>query len=173
MLTLSEKTIGEKLGGLDDIDSSGQECSFIDMKNGWGIKCYNDKGQADTNYICQKYVASLGMAPKVGKRFTITDPVYGDKYYCHLTEVVELCAPYGIKNRFAEEEEYEDEEFEDPVSVAPYYDERMEWVQNFYDKTGYEYWDTHTGNFGFLRGILVCIDFDNCHDLAKEIKGKK
>jgi hypothetical protein len=150
----------------DDITSSGSECMFINLDGKIGAKCYWDKRQRDVNYTCQKFASSYDLAPKAFFKFKIVDPVDSYEYYCHLTEVVEPMASWGYDNDFAESDEFED---------APYYEERMEWIDKLYAVTNkkFEYADFHTGNFGFFRGDVVCIDFDTCYSLYQMIKSGK
>lgn len=166
-MTISPEVVAQKLsdGYDDEFDSSGSDCMFIDMQNGWGIKCYWDKEARAVSYLCQKYAASLGFAPEVGKQFTVVDPCDGNEYFCHLTEVVETIVEYGIDNDHC----MDDDEYEDP----PFYEERLDWIYEFEEVTEFDYADNHAGNFGFKNGKLVCIDWDKCCRMYQILKRRR
>ncbi len=165
----------------DHISSSGEACSFIDLDNGWGLKCYySDKRSRDTSYTCQKYLASHDLAPQVGKKFNLFDH-NGDAWYCFVTEVAETLVGYGYNNShaFCEDDDWNGRDDEDPDDLCEHYsmfcrDERDEWISEVYRLTDYCYVDDHAGNWGWIirdnERKLVCIDFDTCVALEKKIK---
>lgn len=173
--------VAEILTFFDEISSSGEACSFIDLGNGWGLKCYYDNKHArDTSYICQKYLASHGLAPYVGKKFELVDHD-GDSWFCFMTEVAETLVGYGICNShaFCEDDDLNSRDDSDPDDLNEHYsmfcrEERNDWIQEVYELTDYYYADDHAGNWGWItRGLdrkLVAIDFDVCHVLEKKIK---
>lgn len=159
----------------DDISSSGDACSFIDLGNGFGLKCYfDDKHARDTSYTCQEYLAGKNLAPNVGKKFSLVDH-NGDAWYCFVTEVAETLVEYGIDN----EQAYEEDADEIYMDLQEHYElyareERDDWIHEVHELTGYYYMDDHAGNWGWIvrdgERKLVCIDFDTCIILENKIK---
>jgi hypothetical protein len=154
---------------LEDESSSGESCKFIDLENGWGIKCFFCKHDCEVSYLTQKEAAKYDLAPHVGKKFELTDH-NGDGWYCHLTETADAVVGYGYQNS---QVEYFDEYDEPPQ----YYlrDERDDYCCEFYDVLDTPYMDDHLGNFGWIRRNdklkLVAIDFNLCYKLYNKIKG--
>ena len=159
---------------LNEISSSGESCSFIDLENGWGLKCYDCKSSRDVSYICQKYLAGKGLAPKIGKKFELTDHD-GYSWWCFVTEVADTLVEYGIDNKHCFDEDADEHE----MDLAEHYElyacnDRDDWIHEVMELTGYYYTDDHAGNWGYVvandKYRLVCIDFDTCVALAKKIK---
>lgn len=161
----------------EEHSSSGQCCNFIDLENGWGLKCYQEKENRDRSYVCQEFLSQYELAPKVGKSFELFDH-NGDAWYCHVTEVVEPLVEYGFNNDQAYEEELaeldETSDFDEDEFRARYCrDERDEWINEVHRQFGVYYVDDHCGNFGFMQTEngkkLVAIDFDIFYRLYKKI----
>ena len=146
---------------LDDETSSGSTCKFIDLENGYGLKCYKEcyYKNYETAYTVQKYMAERNAAPKVGESIKIGD------YYCYVTEVIEVMSEYGHDNDYAENKEDlddDDSRYQDMQEAEDLFAESNEW--------GYDYLDDHTGNYGYLaNGTCVVIDFDICMSLYHDI----
>lgn len=140
----------------EEESSSGESCKFIDLENGWGIKCFYCEDDCDVSYLCQKEAAKHDLAPRVGKKFNLIDHD-GNGWYCHMTEVAETLCGYGYENSHAEY-------CEDAEDL--YRDERDEYLEKLDDATGEYYFDDHVGNFGFIcrngKFKLVAIDFNLC-----------
>ena len=178
MLTETQKKELEINIALDNFDSSGDDCKFINLDGKWGIKCFTFKSTRNISYLCQQYASTFDMAPKVAYKFNIENLSSGEENYCHMTEIATPLAAWGKLNKncdggcFSDEPEYDEyDEDLDADYVAPYYEERMEWVKKFKRLTGYKYEDFHTGNFGFLNNKLVCIDFTKTTKLLEIIEG--
>lgn len=169
-----KKYLAEKLA-LDEIDSSGEMCSFIDLKNGWGVKCYYDNEGIEPSYTVQKYLAEHGLAPQVGQRFNIID-YNGDEWGCYITEVAATIVPYGLCNSHAfnpNPDGYDYSDDWDYEYTDLFRDERDVYLDYFWRVTGFDYIDDHAGNFGHVDNKLVAIDFDTCENLYTKIKEKE
>lgn len=158
-LILSEEEIS-KIIAFEEEDSSGNDCRFIDMKNGWGIKCYEENVRRNISFTCQKEAAKLDFAPIAGKKFSLIDQLMGDKWFCFVTEVVKPIAGYGMDNQHA-------------FRPKLMYEERQEFCENFWVKTGIEYEDDCAGNFGLKDKKLVAIDWDKCYNWYTHLTGKE
>ena len=131
----------------------GCSCYFVTITPDWGVKVYHRKEERDSSHRLQQMAAVAGVAPAVGVSFDI------DRSYCYLTEIAVplLNATPEIDEKWSE--------WEWKISVM------MPWLSREIDevvedvttacKLKQRYWDTHYGNFGYLRGKLVCIDFSN------------
>ena len=169
MPMINEDEIAEILT-FEEESSSGESCKFIDLGNGWGIKCFDCSDGCEYSYVTQKEAAKHDLAPNVGKRFELTDH-NGDGWFCHMTEVADCIAGYGFHNSQAEYfNELGEGEPEDYLR-----DERNDNLLRFYDVTGTDYLDDHVGNWGWItRGdkrILVPIDFNLCYRFYVKIMG--
>ena len=160
----------------DEISSSGEACSFIDLENGWGLKCYYDnKDDRDCSYTCQKYLANHELAPQVGKKFELIDH-NGDTWFCFVTQVAKTLVDYGICNShaFCEDTDLDSEDYRADEYDAMYCrNERDEWIHEVKSLTGFYYADDHAGNWGWIETSkgrrLVSIDFNMCFDLEEKI----
>lgn len=154
----------------EEVSSSGESCSFIDLENGWGIKCFYDRENCNISHYCQNYLSKHELAPKAGNKFVIED-WDGCKWHCYLTEVAETIVGYGNSNAhaFAEDDDEEEEQF------MLFRDERDAWLFDFEELTKTIYYDDHVGNWGFIKigekRKLVVIDFDLCRTTYKKLKG--
>lgn len=181
--TMNTELIAENLA-TEEISSSGNQCNFIDLGDGNGIKCFMNQEARDIAYTVQGYFDSRGMAPHVGNSFEIVD-YNGDHWYCYTTEVAETLVGYGVENShaftdslyYADDYEYvlgNDGSKENSLMER---DSRDKYIYDCYNLTGYEYRDDHVGNWGWiLRGDkkkLVAIDFDTCWLIYDAIKSGK
>lgn len=181
-LTKELKDTTAEILAFNEPSSSGEACSFIDMENGWGLKCYyDDKNIRDMCYDIQKYLASIDMAPQVGKKFQLDD-YNGDSWYCFVTETAETLVGYGINNShvYCEDADMDEDDYDEDKHNALYCRaERDEWIAEIKKLTDYLYIDDHAGNFGWIvtkagDRKLVAIDFDTCTYLYQKIlKGIK
>lgn len=143
--------------------ATGSTCRFIDLQNGWGIKCYDkeDYNNYATSFTVQKYMADKGCAPQVGESFQIGE------YFCFVTEVVEPLTPYGFENDNSIDMDYDDDEenadiISDMENACDCFEKSNEW--------GLDYLDSHSANFGHTTdGKTVIIDFDTCERLRDNI----
>ncbi len=127
----------------------GVSCKFIKLDDMWGIKVYRNKEIRDNAVMRQTKMYGLGYAPAIGASFDI-----GDDKFCYITEVAIPIVDYTPENadkfvimcRMAEEE------------YPGIREEVSKLVKNM-RKNDYDYFDDHYGNFGWLNGKLVCIDF--------------
>jgi hypothetical protein len=162
---INETEIAEILT-FEEESSSGECCKFIDLENGWGIKCFEDEKGCEVSYTCQKFAAESNLAPKVGKKFNLIDH-NGDGWYCHMTEVADTICGYGYQNSQAEY----GPDGEDPEDL--FRDERDDYLVEFDDKLGYYYHDDHAGNYGFIerdgKRKLVAIDFNLCFTIYNDL----
>lgn len=168
-MKIDENKVAEILT-FEEESSSGECCKFIDLENGWGIKCFDYDVYCDVSYVCQKEAAKHNLAPKVGKRFELIDH-NGDGWFCHLTETAECIAGYGYCNSQTEYfEQYEGEDAADYLR-----DERDDMLNQFRDVTGEDYRDDHIGNWGWIyrkeKPILVPIDFNLCLSWYQKLTG--
>lgn len=165
-MTVDEHEIATILT-FEEESSSGESCKFIDLENGWGIKCFYTQDDCDVSYLCQKEMAKHDLAPRVGKKFNLIDN-NGDGWYCHMTEVAETIAGYGHENSQAA--------FCDEDPEMLYRDERDDYLDEYEKCNGYSYMDDHAGNYGFIyrngKEKLVAIDFNLCFCLYNRLVGK-
>lgn len=144
---------------LDDESSSGSTCKFIDLENGWGLKCFSNDYYDNYRraYITQKFMAKHGEAPKVGESIIIGN------YYCYVTEVITPMADYGYDNDHSVDIDRFDDEDEE-------YFDMCDANTRFRKLFGFDYVDSHSGNYGYLDcGKCVILDFDMCDRECKHI----
>lgn len=157
-----DKNVIETLLDEGHESSSGSTCTFIDLENGWGLKCYyqHDENCRDCAYMCQKEAHKHGFAPAVGESFELGN------WYCYVTEVVETVVAYAPDN------EYDDDAFFDGSDTEAYFDAKEELIRNLSDKMNCIYTDDHLGNFGYnANGDLVVIDWDSTRSLWRQLRG--
>ncbi len=149
-----------------DSSPSGVSCTFFKINNEWGIKTYRSKEIRDSYYETQKMVAEHGFAPEVGECFEFT--IGGEVVYCYITEVAEPLPParyfeLRVKYVAAKETKEEAEEYNDINSKTwNAYSKQIYQTNDAMDyATGWRNHDSHCGNWGLLRGKLVCIDLGN------------
>lgn len=144
----------------EDHDDSGNDCWFIDFKNGWGLKCYPVAEDCEISYTVQKYCAERDWGPQVGDKVTVGN------WYCHVTEVVEPLERAGHDNSFPDVDEWCDSwEFGHGEEID-------ECCVDFRNEIGYGCTDQHAGNFGYDNntGKVIPIDFSGYHKLYGAIK---
>lgn len=163
----NESDIAEILT-FEEESSSGEACKFVDLENGWGIKCFYSSDDCEVSYVTQKEAAQFHLAPNVGKRFELVDH-NGDGWYCHMTEVAETLCGYGLRNAHT----YKDSEGNDVETF--FRNERDDYCLEFEETFDCAYRDDHVGNFGFIerngRKKLVAIDFNLCIKFYNMIMG--
>lgn len=70
-------------------------------------------------------------------------PNYGNGMYAYITEIVQTCSEYDDNNWYAD------------------YNKRLTHLRvKLEKKVEFRFSDSHRGNFGFKRSVMVCIDFD-------------
>lgn len=122
----------------------GQACRFIPMEE-FGVKLYGrNEESAKSSYVEQTSAYAKGVAPAVGDYFRIRlrlGPKEEFSVFGYLTEMAT-----GIGEVFDAEDYYMSATYQELCS-------RMA-------DAGYSTGDLHGGNFGWVGGKLVCIDFD-------------
>lgn len=154
MVVAEMPEVKKALSNKKDASSSGSECSFVDFGNGWGLKCYRNYGSYFRAYVVQQAAAKAGIAPQVGESHKIAG------HYCYITQVIEPMCEYGYDN---------DHCVQDP-ECGQIYDSMTEANDEFYQEFGHVYYDEHWGNYGYMDGECVIIDFDGCFETATKIK---
>jgi hypothetical protein len=128
----------------------GCHCRFYKIDDMWGAKVYNTQDDRDFAYRKQAEAAIWGLAPEVGDKFEVD----GEKW-CYLTEVAECIVPYTG-------EQFTETWYNTAEKVRkgrPQLIQEIDDFSNMMAKKGLQAGDDHLGNFGFLRGKLVRIDF--------------
>lgn len=118
----------------------GTRCQFFNMGE-IGVKLYRCEYSRDGAYENQANYADYDAAPYAYFKFTFKTA--DETYYCYVTETVE---PIADNN---------DESWDHGEGNID------EWVEEFQEKTGCYYEDTHPANFGIRwNGDVVPLDFD-------------
>jgi hypothetical protein len=128
---------------------TGAACNFVPLDDEWGIKAYRSERCRDTAYYNQCRFYEVDEAPRVGDTFEIGD------WFCYATEVV---VPLINEEELAS---LYDEDEEPLCDYDDYADDIRETKERLHEK-GLYYYDDHEGNFGWLNGRLVVLDFDAC-----------
>jgi hypothetical protein len=142
----------------------GLRCRFIRINEQWGMKFYKNENYRNKTYDFQNRAAEAGLAPRVGECFELALPFYDDdepiEVFGYVTECIS--ETYGERMAYkiyncSYEECHEDEQQQiDIVFYDEYeYGKLIEEINSI----GISTEDTHSLNFGYLRGKLVCIDF--------------
>lgn len=128
----------------------GCSCYFIQLDDNWGIKVYGNGRECEQAYERQKRMYSLGFAPEVGAMFAIG---YKSCYVTEVAEPVVVGDKMSLKQWSILEQKARDKN--------PYIDEEIADLTEKMSDADYHMDDCHYGNFGYLRGTLVAIDFGN------------
>lgn len=125
----------------------GVSCHFVKIDNCWGVKVYTDEKERNYSRQRQEKAFFAGLAPSVGDSFDC-----GDRF-CFVTEVAKTLVEEEDDDTF--NECCREVDLANPTLAAE--------VEQLCDELkllfNSEYSDNHYGNFGWLRGKLVCIDF--------------
>lgn len=155
-----------KLYSQKDSSPSGIACTFFKINGQWGIKTYKSKVTRNKCYDTQKMIAEHGFAPKVGESFEFN--VGAETLYCYVTEVAESLYPpnyYELRTKYMANKQTRKESDEYYTLQAEVWDKYRDQIIDTNDcmevATGWKNLDKHCGNWGLLRGNLVCIDFGN------------
>lgn len=80
---------------------SGVACTYVQLNEEIGIKCYPDTRGAKVNrnysFRKQKYLHSKRLAPKAYFKFDIHDPFYDGSIHCYVTQHAESCSQSDFK----------------------------------------------------------------------------
>lgn len=124
----------------EDYDS-GSACTFVRLDHEKGLKLYGCPDVRDEAYNNHKTI--FGCTTRAPELFDKVD-VAG--YYGYVTQLAEtLCDSADDEEMDLAEEEWQDAIDECVAEV---------------EEAGYYYHDAHPGNFGFIDGHMVIIDFD-------------
>lgn len=152
--TLATNLIQERYSKDKNTSPNGVSCIFFPITSKWGIKTYTSRTTRDKTYDTQDMAADLGFGPEVGEKFDVN--IDGEAVFCYITELAETLVNEEVM------EKYHNGNYELWDEIAKEYqndiddlDETME------EKMGWTNQDSHIGNYGFLRGKLVVIDFGN------------
>lgn len=126
----------------------GVSCYFIRINDEWGIKVYKKEAERDNAYARQNHMEKHGYAPKTGVTFEI------GQQFCYITEIAEPLLKHVVGENSVEHYARFKIMNDNQMVMQPIYElvKKMELA-------GYYMWDAHVGNFGMLKGELVCIDF--------------
>ena len=126
--------------------TSGSNCEFVNMGS-YGVKIYEDEEIRDQCYKSQGIAAEHELGPAVGVKFSITiDGIYS---HCYITELAEALGDNNIL--FSPER---------GILKRKHGKEIDKIVLSLYDLGIDVGHDSHLANFGYLKGKLACIDFD-------------
>lgn len=130
----------------DDKVPHGISCRFLKLNEDWGIKVYRCGCECNNAFQKQNFVHAFGLAPRVGIQFQT------EHYFCYTTEAVETLDAgfehehYYIKDRMI-------------LEKYPNINHLIREASKESRLHGHTMEDNHFGNWGFLRGKLVRIDF--------------
>jgi len=143
----------------------GGRCCFIPIDDKWAVKVYKEAYQRDKAFSNQRKAAVYGLGPEVGPYFNVI--VVGTHYYCYVTEIVETVYPgcyYHDWNDYVHSQQGKDSwsDFDDTASQLndDLCDEANDLYSELYEKIGFEFGDSFSGNWGWKNGKLICIDFE-------------
>lgn len=128
----------------------GVNCCFYKIDDKWGAKVYFSQDDRDYAYRKQAEASVWGLAPEVGDKFEVDS-----NKWCYLTEVADVIIPYNGM-------QFTDDWHDVAEKVKKERPRLIQEIDEFDDmmaKKGLQSGDDHLGNFGFLRGKLVRIDF--------------
>jgi hypothetical protein len=133
--------------------ASGIDCEYIALTKEWGIKTYRHQSTRDEAYLNQARMSGYGYAPRVGIKFDCAGRDWPVEKFCYITEVAKV-----LIERADEWEHYRNEE-KKLLKKQPKLPSKVEQLIVAMEEAGFDFCDTHYGNFGRLRRKLVCIDF--------------
>lgn len=141
--TVNVDTIIEKVRDEFKRSPNGMQCVFVAIDEQWGIKLYFNSCKRDECMENQQNCYNVGLAPEVGPPIDLPNGFYRYGYITERAKVaVEGC--YGPKHRV-----WEDQNRIQVQELRAELEERADWYMG----------DDHAGNFGYIRGKLVPIDF--------------
>lgn len=163
MLDIIEKIIGQT--PLDQY-KYGVAAKFYPINDKWGMKFFvDDEDLRDKTHKMQKLAAKHGLAPKIGKKFSMRLPDSPDTAYGYITEIL----PATCSDEWAKQHGY------DHINkmMREYYYLYKQGINNFLEfhfddvtdlehaleEIGISATDMHWSNVGYLNGNLVAIDF--------------
>lgn len=134
----------EVISLIGDKSASGAEAMFFRLSkySRFGVKIYNNQEHAEQAYRSQKFAASKGLAPKVGKRLVV---IYREKKTSRYAETL-----YGYETQIARKVYYK----------SPVWRSQSKELERRLIEIGMGR-DFHPGNCGTIGHRLVCVDFGN------------
>lgn len=131
----------------------GASAHFIKIDDTWGIKVFRKPMERTPAYEMQKKMAGLGFAPRVGIMF---DLPCGTP--CYVTEIAQVLIDESVDEfNLTGEAWQERHELRQQVRIAN--EARITELTEKMSDHGFHMEDGHIGNFGWLNGNFVCIDF--------------
>jgi hypothetical protein len=127
---------------------AGVSCVFIPY-NRKGLKLYGNKRERNRCYNRQKKAATVGAAPKVGKRFTVKFPSLkvGNSEFNYPQCKVQTV--YGYETQVAR------------ITGRDLSQKNFEVLHKKLTSISIYHTDLHGGNWGYIGKTPVCIDFDS------------
>lgn len=128
----------------------GVSCYFVKLNQYWGVKVYSSEEERDYAASEQLKAFNYGYAPAVGCSFEVAGR------YCYATEVAEQLVdarPESVSGlTWAEKERACQQHW---IGIS----EQIELLESQLQLHKLCTGDCHYGNYGYLRGFLVRIDF--------------
>lgn len=147
-----------------DNSPNGVNALFVPINEEWGFKFYTSPSQARRSKRVHKKFAKLGLAPRVGRSINMPEI----QCFGYLVEKVEIARNWIMEQFGVTEEDNRNRtngvwennmnsmwKMADELECS----EEMQELKRNLRNHGFRFSDSHWGNWGWLRGQMVCIDF--------------